>query len=256
MLNQNIFMETLREVKEIVRTAPEPLTEEEMLAYFKDMDLSDEQKAMVCTYLVTQEEEPVLNEEEPDEADAAGENENSETAEDYLPDSKVFKMYLEELESLPKVKNEALGAMYIRLLRGDEKVIGEITNAWMKKVLEKSKEFASPKYSLEDVIQEGNMGLFIRLTQLCGSNEAIDVEDALAQAVESAMKAYISDITGEDDSEQTVVGKANLINEAKKYLTEQNGSEPSLQELSDYTRMDVDELADILEIITKAEKKG
>ena len=37
-------METLREVKEIVRTAPSPLTQEEMLAYFKDMELTDEQK--------------------------------------------------------------------------------------------------------------------------------------------------------------------------------------------------------------------
>ena len=52
MIDQNTFMETLREVKEIVRTAPSPLTQEEMMAYFKDMELSDEQKNMIYAYLM------------------------------------------------------------------------------------------------------------------------------------------------------------------------------------------------------------
>ena len=51
MLNQNVFMETLREVKEIVRTAAEPLSKEAMLSYFSEMDLSDEQKNMVINRL-------------------------------------------------------------------------------------------------------------------------------------------------------------------------------------------------------------
>ena len=65
MLNQNVFMETLREVKEIVKTAAEPLTKEEMLGYFSEMDLNEEQKNMVINYLLAPEEEPVS---EPEEA--------------------------------------------------------------------------------------------------------------------------------------------------------------------------------------------
>lgn len=252
MLDQNVFMETLRAVKEIIRTAPEPLSEDEILDYFKDMELSESHKQMVLLYLANPEEE-VVHQEVEEEAEALTENVAADEME--IQDSKVFRMYLEELENLPKISEAELSAMYIKLLRGDSEVIQSITNGWMIKVVDMSRKFTSPKYNLEDVIQEGNMGLFVRLTELCGCNEAINVEEALAEAVESSMKAYVSEITGEDDSEQTVVGKANLINEARKYLAIEKGCEPTLEEIAEYTRMEIFELNDILEIITKAEKK-
>ena len=99
------------------------------------------------------------------------------------------------------------------------------------------------------------MGLFLKLTELCGSKQAVDVEEELSCAVTTAMKDYISDIAGEEDSEQTVLGKANLINEAIKLLREERGEEPSVEALSQYTGLDMDELEDILEIIKKADKK-
>lgn len=252
MLDQNVFMETLREVKEIVRTAPEPLSEAEILDYFKDMELSEAHKQMVLLYLANPDEE-VVHQEVEEEAEATPETDAADEVE--IQDSKVFRMYLEELEKLPKLSEEELSVMYIKLLRGDSEAIQSITNGWMRKVVDMARKFTSAKYNLEDVIQEGNMGLFIRLTELCGCNEAVNVEEALTEAVESYMKAYISEMTGEDDSEQTVVGKANLINEARKYLDIEKGSEPTAEEIAAYTGLDMEELNDIIEIITKAEKR-
>lgn len=40
MLDQNTFTETIRAVQDIIRTSAEPMTREEILSYFKDMDLS------------------------------------------------------------------------------------------------------------------------------------------------------------------------------------------------------------------------
>ena len=63
MLDQQTFMDTIASVAEIMRTAEVPMTEEEILGYFADMDLSDAQKAMVMDYLknpqVETEEEAV-----------------------------------------------------------------------------------------------------------------------------------------------------------------------------------------------------
>lgn len=253
MLDQNVFMETLREVKEIIRTAQEPLSEAEVLDYFKDMELSESHKQMVLLYLSNPEEEGPALEEAETETEVIQEGDSEEEPE--MPDSKIFRMYLDELENLPKFSDAELSSMYIKLLRGDSEVIQNITNGWMRRVVDVSRKFISPKYNLEDVIQEGNMGLFVRLTELCGCNEAVNVEEALLEAVEASMKAYISEITGEDDSEQTVVGKANLINEARKYLAIEKGSEPTPEEIAAYTGLDIEELSDIIEIITKAEKK-
>ena len=47
MLDQNTFTETIRAVQDIIRTSAEPMTREEILSYFKDMDLNAQQEEMV-----------------------------------------------------------------------------------------------------------------------------------------------------------------------------------------------------------------
>lgn len=248
MLNQNVFMETLREVKEIVRTAAEPLSKEAMLSYFSEMDLNEEQKNMVINYLLAPEEEPNNKPEEPEE-------ETPEEVLEEVVESKVFKMFMEEVEGLKAYKAEELSMMYIKLLQGDKAVITSISEAWMKRVIEIARKENANRFGLEDIIQEGNMGLFLKLTELCGSKAAVNVEEELLEAVKASMKAYISEIAGEDDNEQAVVGKVNLINEAIKFLQGPNGERPSMKTMADYTGLDEEELQEILDIIEKADKK-
>ena len=61
--------------------------------------------------------------------------------------------------------------------------------------------------------------------------------------------SYASEMNSERELENTILGKVSLIHEAKKLLTEENGQEPSLIELSEYTKMSVEELEEILEMI-------
>ena len=96
---------------------------------------------------------------------------------------------------------------------------------------------------------------FLRLSELCGSYEKVDVEEELLTAVEEAMKSCIREQTGEDENENSVVGKVALVSEAVNYLKKQNGAQPTQKELADYVKIPEDELADILYMIDKAKKK-
>ena len=280
MLDQNTFTETIREVGEIIRTAAEPMSREEILSYFKEMELTKEQEDMVLEFLLTPHEdenpEPEADS-EPEAEDAsaavsvideieqslkeekgitAGAEQKAEKQSgkenECLPDSKMFHMYLEELKGLTTYSDAELQDMYQRLLAGEEKLISEISNAWLPRVLEIAKRLATTAEGFEDVVQDGNMSLFLRLSELCGCGEGLDVEQELEDAVEMAMKSSISEFAGEDDSEHAMVGKVTLVNEAKKYLTEENGKEPTIKELSEYTRLGEEELEDILVMIRKA----
>lgn len=62
MTDRNIFMETLHEVAEIVRTSAEAMSRDEILFYFKDMDLTKEQENMVIEYLLTPHDEEAAEE--------------------------------------------------------------------------------------------------------------------------------------------------------------------------------------------------
>lgn len=271
MLDQNTFMETVHAVSEIIRTSQEPLKKEDILSYFKDMELNENQENMILEFLLMPHEEEDKEEnvdaEDTQEAGNAGEigaNEEQEDAladrkqeenseEDILAHSPVFQMYLKELADIPEYTKEELSSMYEKLLSGDEGMIHKISNAWLRNVLEAAKKLAVSQEGFEDVVQEGNMALFLCLSDLCGSRESVDVEKELLSAVGESMKACIRELTGEDEDENAVVGKVSLVNEAVKYLKKENGKEPSLKELSDYTHVSEEELSDLLELMKKAE---
>ena len=273
MLDQSTFTETVREVAEIIRTSATPLSKEEILRYFKDMELNEQQENMVLEFLLTPHEEEETEEEASDReetdweetsseeefSDAAEEEqsdkkEGNEKEESNLPDSKVFRMYVEELESLPVYSESQLEEMYEKLLAGDETVIVPLSEGWMRQVLEIAKNLAVTSEGFEDVVQEGNMALFLRLTELCGAGEGAVAEN-LTEAVEAAMKASIVELEGEDEEEKAVVGKVALVNEAKKYLATEQGREATVKELSDYTSLPEEELTDLLLLIEKASAK-
>lgn len=272
MLDQSTFTETVREVAEIIRTSATPLSKEEILRYFKDMELNEQQEKMVLEFLLTPHEEEETEEEESDQeetdweetsseeefSDATEEQsdkkEGNEKEESNLPDSKVFRMYVEELESLPVYSESRLEEMYEKLLAGDEAVIVPLSEGWMRQVLEIAKTLAVTSEGFEDIVQEGNMALFLRLTELCGAGEG-EVAENLTEAVEAAMKASIVELEGEDEEEKAVVGKVALVNEAKKYLATEQGREATVKELSDYTSLPEEELTDLLLLIEKASAK-
>ncbi|WP_418751804.1 hypothetical protein [Frisingicoccus sp.] len=288
MLDQNTFMETVREVSEIIRTASEPLSREEILGYFASMDLNETQKEMVLEYLLKPEkssdsskgnmdsdasEEEIIDEDLLEEGEGTLESEeisesmksggkNAESPKkgsqaSELPDSPVFRMYLDEISGISLCTPEELQKLYGQLLEGNDSVIGKISENWMHRILEQVKKLSVAAEDFSDVVQEGNMALFMALSEMCGSDTApADVEVMLDRAVEAAMKGYMDEITGEDDVENAVVGKVTLVNEARKYLMEQNGQEPSIRELAKYTKMSASELRDMLDFIQKAEESA
>mgnify|MGYP000769716072 FL=1 len=155
MLDQSVFTETIHEVAEIIRTSATPLSKEEILSYFKEMELNEQQENMVLEFLLTPHEEEEAEEEteenEGGEQEAADWQETSDASvlaqndpdkkeeknaePDVLPETKVFQMYLEEISSLPVYSGKKQEEMYQKLLAGDESVINPISDSWMIKVL-------------------------------------------------------------------------------------------------------------------------
>ena len=275
MLDQNTFIETVQSVAEIIRTSAEPIGRDEIMSYFKDMELNKAQEDMVFEFLITPheqenesagdyEDESHEDELHGDSMDAIAGGKNNKAKQDneaepdidedsLIPDSPMFRMYLEELEEIPDYTKAEQDDMYKKLLAGDESVIHTISNFWLKSVLAMAKKLAVTSEGFEDVVQEGNMGLFMCLTELCGCGDEIDVEKELLDAIEESMKECIREQTGEDESENTVVGKVSLVNRAVEKLKSDKGFEPSLSELSGYTGVDEEELEKLLELIKKAD---
>lgn len=184
MLDRNSFMETLRAVAELCRTSTEPLSKEEILKHFDDIELTEEQVEMIYQYLQLPPEAQT-GEPEPEE-----EEEQPVLEEESEEENIYFQMYLEDLEQIEEMSEDEMQAAYAKLLAGDASVIAPISESWLRTIAQLAIPFAAQGANLQDVIQEGNMGLLIKLSELVGVGEMPAMDDILEGAVSAAMIAY------------------------------------------------------------------
>ncbi len=241
MLDQNTFMETLHLVQEIAKTATEPMDRETALSYFKDMELSEEQQEMVYQFLMLPEEKAAAS--------------DTKTARHSTPH---FQMYLDEVEGLKQLADSEEKELYRRLLSGDVAAIEDISHQWLKRVVAIAEEYKGRGVLLDDLVQEGNIGLLLGLNVLSKGQESdgtrkqvtvADVPELLRGAVRESMEQYLGEECGEDQENETIIGKVALVHQAQEYLTKEKGEKPSLRELSEYTKIPVEEIKDIFSLL-------
>lgn len=241
MLDQNTFMETLHLVQEIAKTATEPMDRETALSYFKDMELSEEQQEMVYQFLMLPEEKAAAS--------------DTKTARHSTPH---FQMYLDEVEGLKQLADSEEKELYRRLLSGDVAAIEDISHQWLKRVVAIAEEYKGRGVLLDDLVQEGNIGLLLGLNVLSKGQQSdgtrkqvtvADVPELLRGAVRESMEQYLGEECGEDQENETIIGKVALVHQAQEYLTKEKGEKPSLRELSEYTKIPVEEIKDIFSLL-------
>ncbi|WP_075721143.1 hypothetical protein [Roseburia sp. 499] len=251
MLDKIAFMETLHSVQEVARTSLTPLSKEEIQTYFKDMELTKEQEEMVYQYLLHPQEENSSTEETEPEVVEESKKEDSSEEKQVSP---RFQMYLDELGDIPKISEAQEAVLYERLANGEEQVIAEISNQWLKKVVEIASEYNVDDVLLDDMVQEGNIGLLMGLQSLLGKKES-DPKNALEQLVKKSIEEYVDGESGEGEQENSILAKVSLVHEAKEALAKELGTEPSIRQLAEYTKIPEEEIADIVSL-AKEVKQG
>ncbi len=257
MIDVGYFTEALHAVTEIARTSEKPLTKEDIATYFSDMELSPEQYNMVYTHIAgiqagTINDEALDSEITLDETSNQIEATDANNAEDIFMGLPYVRMYLDDISSIPALTDDELQLLYNRLAQGDSSAAKPVMDAWLKRVVDIAKTYAELDVNVEDVIQEGNIGLVEGVNSLLEGRDA-DIDQFLRMSVKSAMEAYIDDILKDDTLENSILGKIMLINEAKEKLCMDLSREATTAELSEYTHISSDEIEDLFSLIKKKE---
>ena len=201
MLDRNAFMETLRAVAELGRTSAEPLSKEEILKYFEGMELNEEHLEMIYQYLQLPPEVQTAEPEPEEEEEQTIVDDESEEENVY------FQMYLDDLEKIDEMSEDEMQEAYGKLLSGDASVIGAICESWLGTIAQMAIPYAAQGANLEDVIQEGNMGLLLKLSELAGTGEIPGIDAILEGAVSAAMIAYTEENLEDQVADMVVKGQ-------------------------------------------------
>ena len=226
------------------------LTREEVQAFFQEMGLNEEQRALVGAYLASRgiraegmelpevpRQEPVWTEEE-----------------------QIFlKQYQKDMRTVARQPEEALPALADLAADGDGPAKRCLTEHCMERVLPIAREYAGQGLLLPDLVQEGSLGLMIGVDTLGLREEETSWEDHVEQEIRRAIQGALDEQAGSEDTGRRIAEKLNRLADSITQLTEDLGRQVTPEALSLYLDMPLEELDELLrmagENIEMAERK-
>lgn len=250
MQNKIIFREMLSEIKVLADKKGNRLTKDEVKDFFANAQLSDEQLALIYEYLASQKikvegfvpEQKTGNEKTEAQAqkNLAGENGPEDQRVNFL------EMYLEDLEGIAQLSEKDEWNLLIKAAAGDSAAKSRLAQQYLRLVYELSMTYVGAQIPQEDLIQEGNVGLLLALEALEKKESLDDYRNFLFAAIQQSMEEAIEMSQDTRDMDEEIAGRVNHLNEAILNLEEDLGHKVSVEELSAYLEMPLEEIRDIL----------
>ncbi len=279
MEDKNKFQEMLKDVLEVARVQGNELGMNEIKELFGDMGLTEEQYEHIFAYLAAAHitvkgyvktrvfddyKEAIQEEEVKEEAEEEKAEEEKEQAEEEEvtadvkeekkkdkvqaqgADSQYLKMYLQDLDAV-KPANEAEFRLLLQAVREKKENVKErFIEVQLIKVVEIAKLYQNRGVTLEDLIQEGNIGLLCAVETLYTDTVLENETDFIEGYIRNAMEEIIYESTESSSFEEEMIKKIDYIRKASEDLKEELGREGNIHELSRYVKMSEEELIDII----------
>lgn len=261
----------LADILEVARVQGNRLKAPEIRKMFGDMELSEEQYEQIFAYLsayhikiegyvdsVTEYTKAVLQEERTENP----RNDNREekhgrvrrkgpVQEKSRPlqkeeDSVYLKMYLEDLQVISDVTQAESVHLVDKISEGDSLAKNRFIEGNLRYVVEIADRYRNQGVTLEDLIQEGNIGLMNALENLPELTDKSKWKDFITGYVKQSVEASINERKESRDFENKILEKTKLINDAAKELAEDLGRKADIHELAECTKLSEKEIEDIL----------
>lgn len=264
MEDQSKFLELLGEIQRIAHAQNQSMTKEEISTYLADEHLSDVQMQAVYQYLgehhikvqgydyvpPKMEMEPEEKVAEKDKPKQKKTTNQSKVSSKKNRSEENHSLYISELSKLPEgLPSEEKICAY---LEGNTSIRNEIVEGFLKHVVVIAERYKERQVGQDEIIAEGNLALIQTMAEIEEvSDSYILIDGSIDQkrfftTIETniihTMEQYIDEQTESKDQEQAMLAKTNLLNEAAKYLTEEIGRVPTIEELSQYTKIDREEI--------------
>ncbi|MCI8563710.1 MAG: hypothetical protein HFH69_09340 [Lachnospiraceae bacterium] len=257
MENQDRFLGLLREMVEIAHAQQDRLTKEEIRKYLDGQELTEKNMQAVYHYLgenrIVVEGYDFVPEPATRAAGHMDKKEKMAAGKETRREANM-RLYHQEVERL----SGDLGkeeAMLLSFLKGDFSLKNVIIEKYLHKVVEFAQRYKKRNVPLDEVIAEGNLGVMAAMQIIMENYEeyilpggGVDIAKffgTLEMETIHAMECYIDEMTDSKDWENTMLAKTNLLHEAVKYMTEEMGRMPTLEELSEYTKISGREIKEI-----------
>ena len=239
MDEQTRFRTALSALLASAQNRDQKLKKEEIQAFFRDMDLNEEQYPLVYAYLASKN----IRVEGAALPKAVGEKKP------YTEEEQMFlRQYKKDLKNIKQQPGEAAEALVLQAADGDAQAKKFLTEHCMAWVLPIAEGYAHQGLLLQDLVQEGHLGLMIGVDTLGLREEERSWEAHLEHEIHRAIRMALDEQTGSDSTGEQITEKLNRMADSITDLTEELGRQISPEELALYLDMPTEEIEDLLRI--------
>ena len=261
-MNKELIMQK-NQLEAILEKTTQEITKEDIKKFFPGDALNEEQFGLVCEYLVSQKikvdgYEPAQKtpesaqktvKEDAERASASNpetekQEENSEAQDGEGPD--FLGMYLEELAEIEKLSETEEERLFFEAVNGDSMAKSTLAGQYLETVYELAMTYVASELPIEDLVQEGNIGLLLALENLEAKPNLEEYRKQVFDGIRKAMEEAVEMSQDKKDLDDEIVGRVNHLNESILSLEEDLGHKVSKSELSAYLEMPLEEIKDVL----------
>lgn len=165
-------------------------------------------------------------------------------------DSAALEKYLTEIgkEELLTVDEEVELAQQIKM--GDKRALEKLTKANLRFVVSVAKQYQNQGMTLEDLINEGNVGL-IKAAERFDETRGFKFISYAVWWIRQSILQAMAEQSRIVRLPQNQIGSVNRINRLLSKFEQENERRPSLEELSDCINMPEDKIDDVLKLSGK-----
>lgn len=164
-----------------------------------------------------------------------------------IQDEEILSTYLKEINKIPLLSPEQEYLLSVKAKNGDKKAREVLINSNLRFVVNVAKKFQGQGLAIEDLIEEGNIGLMTALDKFNPEKGYHFISYAVWWIRQSIMKA----ISDKGRSIRLPLNRANelfQIQKAQKVFLKDTGEEASIEELGRETGLDEVLIRDLLNI--------
>lgn len=163
----------------------------------------------------------------------------------------VLEMYKNDMNNIAQLSDEEKTELIELLLAGDSLAMAKLTEGYLYMVHETATHFRGKGLTLGDLIQEGNIGLMLALSEYSNtSSEGVVDVPAFEAFLESKIKESLDDAINIQISSERIgshlADRMNSLDTLSRDLTEKLGHAPSVKELAEEMNISEDEVDTII----------
>ena len=204
-----LFGKTLEAVRKKAKEQGNVIAREDVELAFAELDLSEDQLALVYEYLKKHK----IGIGEPVDLD------------DYLA------LYMEDLQALPQLSEGQREAVTLSAMAGDLSAKKQLINLHLPDVVDVAKLYAGQGVMIEDLIGEGNVAVAMGVSMLGAMEHAGEAQGMLGKMVMDAMEDLIAETADLKQKDNKLADKINRVSEKADELAKELGRKVTVEEL-------------------------